>query len=34
MTYSRSSVTWGVLSILAGALMTEGGVMELITYWR
>jgi hypothetical protein len=35
MTQRRSvSVTiWGVLSILAGALMTEGGVMEVIAYW-
>jgi len=24
---------WGVLSMLAGALMTEGGVMEVIAYW-
>lgn len=24
---------WGFLSILAGALMTEGGVMEVIVYW-
>jgi hypothetical protein len=24
---------WGVLSIVAGALMAEGGVMEVIVYW-
>lgn len=34
MTQHRGSVrVLGVLSILAGALMTEGGVMEVIAYW-
>jgi len=28
-----SAMVWGVLSILAGALMTEGGIMEVIVYW-
>jgi hypothetical protein len=28
-----STIVWGVLSILAGVLMTEGGTMEVITYW-
>lgn len=28
-----SVTTWGVLSILAGALMTEGGVVEVIAFW-
>jgi hypothetical protein len=30
---SVSTATWGVLSIVAGLLMTEGGVMEVIVYW-
>jgi len=33
---SRTGVAtaiWGVLSILAGVLMTQGGVMEVIVYW-
>ena len=30
---SVSAMVWGVLSILAGALMLEGGIMEVITYW-
>ena len=30
---SVSVVVWGVLSVLAGALMTEGGIMEVIAYW-
>jgi len=28
-----SATIWGVLSILAGAHMTEGGVMEVVAYW-
>ena len=28
-----SVVIWGILSIATGALMTEGGVMEVIVYW-
>lgn len=28
-----STAIWGLLSILAGALMTEGGVMEVAAYW-
>lgn len=28
-----SGTIWGVISILAGALMAEGGVMEVIVYW-
>lgn len=27
-----STAIWGLLSILAGALMTEGGVMEVVAY--
>ena len=30
---SVSVMVWGVLSVLAGALMTEGGIMEVIAYW-
>jgi hypothetical protein len=26
-------MVWGVLSILAGALMAEGGLMEVVAYW-
>ena len=26
-------IIWGILSILAGSLMTQGGVMEVIVYW-
>jgi hypothetical protein len=34
MTRPRSSVLiWGILSLVTGALMTEGGVMEVVTYW-
>jgi hypothetical protein len=30
----RASTTlWGILSILAGGLMAEGGVREVIAYW-
>lgn len=28
-----STAIWGLLSILAGALMAEGGVMEVVAYW-
>jgi hypothetical protein len=28
-----STAIWGLLSIFAGALMTEGGVMEVVAYW-
>jgi hypothetical protein len=28
-----AATTWGLLSILAGGLMTEGGVMQVIAYW-
>lgn len=28
-----STAVWGLLSILAGALMAEGGVMEVVVYW-
>jgi hypothetical protein len=31
---SVSVMVWGVLSILAGALMVEGGIMEVIVYWQ
>lgn len=27
------SAIWGVLSVLVGVVMTEGGVMEVIAYW-
>jgi hypothetical protein len=26
-------MVWGVVSVLAGGLMTQGGVMEVIVYW-
>lgn len=29
----RSSIVWGVLSILAGGVMAAGGVIEVIAYW-
>jgi hypothetical protein len=28
-----SALLWGFLSIVAGALMAEGGVMEVLSYW-
>lgn len=33
MTRQDSDTVWGVLSILAGVVMTAGGVVEVITYW-
>lgn len=28
-----SGTVWGILSILAGLLMTAGGVIEVVAYW-
>ena len=33
MRTSVPAVIWGILSMLAGALMTQGGVMEAVSYW-
>ena len=30
---SLSALVWGVLSVVAGALMAEGGVREVLAYW-
>jgi len=30
---SISVMIWGILSMVTGSLMTEGGVMEVIVYW-